>query len=82
MILRFKSPFKEFDEYDLFRKVILNLKQENNEIYSNWFDSLDEDKKKDFHKIFTTSIIILNHDKSIKTIPRKIIKIRRMGNDD
>ncbi len=72
IITRFNNPVNDFDEYDIFRNVINNLKMNNSDFFNVWFNYLNETDKKTFHTLCSTSIVKLTNENKINSVPRKI----------
>ena len=77
------NPIKDYDEFNMFRKLLTLLKTQRNDIYTAWENSLTEDKKNDVNKIYGTKRIIIqnNKDSSIQ-VARRILTIKRSNNNN
>ena len=77
------NPIKDIDEFKKFNELLLFLKQNNNNNYILWENSLDPKKKEEVYKLFSTKRIDIqiNKDNNIQ-IPRRIVAIKRVINSN
>lgn len=81
-INRIYNPFKELDEYDLFRNVISQVKIYDMNIFNTWIATFSENRKFIYEDILKTFRVKINAESNINvnSVPRKLLKIRRTEN--
>ncbi len=75
----------DFDEYDIFAKVVHKLRSANDVNFLEWEKSLDQNQKSFWNELIHTRRINLNvTDKATFNVPRRIVKIKRSsgGNEE
>ncbi len=73
----------DFDEYDIFSKVICKLRSEHQINFLDWEKSLDQNQKNFWNELIHTRRINLNiKDKTTLNVPRRIVKIKRTFNEN
>ena len=72
------NPVKDMDEFLNFKDLLNYLKNNKNEIFTSWENSLNEDEKKEISQLIGTKRINiqLNKNNSMQ-VPRRIVSIRR-----
>ena len=72
------NPVKDMDEFLNFKDLLNYLKNNKNEIFTSWENSLNKDEKKEIAQLIGTKRINiqLNENNSMQ-IPRRIVSIRR-----
>ena len=77
------NPIKDIDEFKSFHELLIFLKNNKNDIYSMWEKNLDENKKDEVNKLFSTKRINLQLNKNNSAqIPRRIVTIKRNFNNN
>ena len=77
------NPIKDKDEFLMFKELLFFLKENRNNIYINWENSLDEKQKKDVYNLTGTKRInIQSNDKNKIQVPRRILTIKRGQNNN
>ncbi len=71
---------KKYDEYDVFKTTINKFKQTKMETFNLWQFSLSDKEKEVLNDMFSTIRVEIN-EKTIQSVPRKIIKIKRNYNN-
>ena len=75
----------EIDEFIIFKNIInnkLNNFNETKEIINNILNNLNDIEKKQLQKVYDTKRININYNGKNYFIPRKIIKIKGMNNNE
>jgi len=77
------NPIKDIDEFKMFSELLIFLKNNKNDIYSLWENTLNEKDKNDVNNLFATKRINIQTNKNDNIqIPRRIIKIKRNQNNN
>ena len=76
------SPFNKFDEYDIFHKSMIKLKQMNQIIIDNWLNKLNDGEKLILKNIMTVRRIQVKNNEDTFNVPRKILKIKKHDNNN
>ena len=71
------SPIYNFDEYDIFHKSILNLKEKNEIVFNSWLNKLSDGEKAILNNIMFVRRIEVTNKETIYKIPRKILRIKK-----
>lgn len=72
-----------FDEYEIFSKVIYKLRSTQNVNFLEWEKSLDETQRNFWNELINTRRVNLNvENKGTINIPRRIVKIKRILNEE
>lgn len=66
------------DEYEIFKTSVSKFKAQQVETFNLWQFSLGDKEKEVLNDIISTKRVEIN-EKNIESVPRKIVKIRRMG---
>lgn len=76
------NPIKDLDEFKTFNDLLIDLKNNRNDIFSLWENSLNEEKKTDVKNLFEVKRINIqfNSNKSMN-VPRRIVAIKRNKNN-
>lgn len=79
-IIMFKTfnPLKSVDEYNEFRLAIELYKNKNPQQFALWLSSLSDCDRDKLNSILQTSRIEINNENENISIPRKIIKIKKL----
>ena len=77
------NPIKDIDEFKSFSELLIFLKNNKNDIYSRWENTLDQNGKDEVSKLFSTKRINLqiNKDNTVQ-VPRRIVTIKRNFNNN
>ena len=76
------NPIKDIDEFKSFNELLIFLKNNKNDIYTKWEITLDENRKDEVNKLFSTKRINLQLNKNNTVqIPRRIVTIKRNFNN-
>ena len=76
------NPIKDIDEFMKFSELLLFLKQNKNDSYILWENSLDQNEKDEVSKLFSTKRINIQTDENSNIkIPRRIVTIKRAINN-
>ena len=77
------NPIKDIDEFKSFSELLIFLKNNKNDIYSRWENTLDQNRKDEVSKLFSTKRINLqiNKDNTVQ-VPRRIVTIKRNFNNN
>ena len=82
LIERTSNPIKNLDEFKLFNDMLQYLKNNKNEIYSKWENSLSQVQKEKIIKlIYTKRINIQINDENNMQVARRIVSIKRTNNN-
>ncbi len=67
------------DEFEYFKISVGVLKNNYNNIYEQWFNTLSDSDKDIFNELLHTERIQISNEgnKNIKSIPRRILKIKK-----
>ena len=77
------NPIKDIDEFKSFNELLIFLKNNKNDIYTKWEITLDENRKDEVNKLFSTKRINLQLNKNNTVqIPRRIVTIKRNFNNN
>ena len=77
------NPIKDIDEFKMFSELLLFLKNNKNDIYNRWENSLDQKRKDEVNKLFATKRInIQTKENENVQIPRRIVTIKRKLNNN
>ena len=77
------NPIKDIDEFKMFRELLIFLKNNKNDVYSMWENSLNEQQRNDVHKLLATKRINIQTNKNNNVqIPRRIVTIKRTINNN
>ncbi len=83
MIKNTINPIKDIDEFKMFSELLLFLKNNKNDIYNRWENSLDQKRKDEVNKLFATKRInIQTKENENVQIPRRIVTIKRKLNNN
>ena len=82
LIEKTSNPIKNLDEFKLFNDMLQYLKNNKNEIYSKWENSLNQVQKEKIIKlIYTKRINIQINDENNIQVARRIVSIKRNHNN-
>lgn len=72
------NPATNFDEYDIFSKIVSKFKSSSYNKFSEWENSLDQNQRGFWNELLHTRRIDLNiEDRASYNVPRRIVKIKR-----
>ena len=76
------NPIKDMDEFKNFNDLLIFVKNNRNDLYNSWVNSLDDDKKSNLKKIFEVKRIHIQYnEKKSMVVPRRIVSIKRNANN-
>ena len=78
------NPIKDMDEFKIFNDFLVYLKNNRNDIYSSWENTLDEEAKNNITKLFSVKRIHIKYGKNNSNsvlVPRRIVSIKRNINN-
>ena len=81
LIAKTINPIKDTDEFKLFKELLLYLKNNEVNIYSNWENTLDENRKALLNKLLGTKRINISGNNINAQVPRRIVTIKRNQNN-
>ena len=76
------NPIKELDEFKIFSEMLQYLKNNNNEIYSNWESSLNQEQKDKIIKLISTKRINIHVNENNIQVARRIVSIKRNNHEN
>lgn len=71
------TKIKQIDEFEHFKSSICELKHKSQDKFFNLVGCLPENKQAYFKEILSSHRIVLNPERSEKTIVRKIVKTKK-----
>lgn len=82
LIKRTINPIKAMDEFKIFNDLLIYLKNNRNDIYIKWENSLNEKQKQNIYKLLGTKRINITINKKDNVqVPRRIVSIKRNINN-
>ena len=76
------NPIKDMDEFKNFNDLLIFVKNNRNDLYNSWVNSLDDDKKTNLKKLFEVKRIHIQYnEKNSIVVPRRIVSIKRNINN-
>ena len=76
------NPTKDIDEFMMFKELLLFLKDNKNEVFFTWENSLNKNRKEQVYKLFGTKRISIQTNNTTIQVPRRIVTIKRFLNNN
>jgi hypothetical protein len=76
------NPIKDIDEFMMFKELLLFLKDNKNEVFFAWENSLNKNRKEQVYKLFGTKRISIQTNNTTIQVPRRIVTIKRFLNNN